>query len=88
MCRTAWWEGGDGEDGITQNQKARKDKQYLDLDGALFHYVDMDYISPGFASVLVKVDDNGYEDMARMLAGLAGLRCSKSHALEQREDTL
>lgn len=47
---------------------------------------------PGFASVPVKVDDNGYEDMARMLAGLAGLRCSKSQALEQSgeegEDTL
>ncbi len=48
----------------------------------------MEDIPPSFASVPVKVDDNGHEYIAKMLAGFAGLRCSKSHALEQREDTL
>jgi hypothetical protein len=72
-----------GEGGITLNQKARKDSHYLDLDGALFHHIDMHYILPDFASVPVKIDDNGHEYIAKMLAGSVGMRCSKSQALEQ-----
>ncbi len=45
--------------------------------------MDMEDIPPSFASVPVKVDDNGYEYIAKALAGSVGMRCSKSQALEQ-----
>ncbi|KAH9905129.1 hypothetical protein F4778DRAFT_695221 [Xylariomycetidae sp. FL2044] len=60
-----------------------------DLDGVLFHRVDTTDIPAGFASVPVKVDDNGVVYKTKMVAGSMGIRAwssgelldeSKSHA--------
>lgn len=51
-----------------------------DLDGTLYHCIESDKIPDGYASVPVKVDDNGRLYQTRMLAGSVGISCD-----EQRE---
>ncbi|KAI4113340.1 MAG: hypothetical protein LQ338_008192, partial [Usnochroma carphineum] len=41
----------------------------LKLDGAVYHWIGSDEVPPGYTSVPVKIDDNGSEFMARMVAG-------------------
>lgn len=46
----------------------------LELDGVAYHLIESDDIPAGFTSVPVKVDDNGYVFMAKMVAGSIGTR--------------
>ena len=71
-----------GEEGQNLNQKARGHGQGLFLDGAHYHYVDMEYVPPRFAAVPVNVDNNGSKYQARMVAGLVGIRASQ-RAIEE-----
>jgi len=50
----------------------------LSLGGVAFHKVDMDDIAPGWAAVPVKVNDNGVEFDARMVAWHVGMSCDSS----------
>lgn len=50
----------------------------LSLDGVRYHSIDTINIPLGWAAVPVKVDDNGYEYMARMIAGSVGIGVSSS----------
>ncbi|KAE8366549.1 hypothetical protein BDV27DRAFT_143537 [Aspergillus caelatus] len=49
-----------------------------ELDGILYHRVDTSDIPCGFASVPVKVNDNGDEYNTRMVAGLVGIQATSS----------
>ena len=50
----------------------------LSLDGAQYHSLTVGNIAPGWAAVPVKVNDNGFEYKARMMAGSVGIRNSSS----------
>jgi streptogramin lyase len=50
----------------------------LVLDGVKYHRVDTSDIPNGFASVPVKVDDNGTAYHTKMLAGAIGIRATSS----------
>ncbi len=52
-----------------------------ELDGVLYHRVDTEDIPCGFASVPVKVDDNGTIYNTKMLAGSVGIQGSSSGQL-------
>ncbi|KAL9111169.1 MAG: hypothetical protein Q9227_004432 [Pyrenula ochraceoflavens] len=57
-----------------------------ELDNVLYHRVDTDKISPGYAFVPVTVDDNGKLYNTKLLAGSVGIQaCSSGQALD--EDT-
>lgn len=65
----------------------------LVLDGISYHPVDTDDIPSGFASVPVKVDDNGSIHHTKMIAGSFGIQatsfsgvCIGSHALTTKEN--
>jgi hypothetical protein len=49
-----------------------------DIDGTVYHIIDTDDIPEGYASVPVKVDDNGVIYKTRMAAGLVGIRVTSS----------
>jgi hypothetical protein len=68
------------------------DEDQLVLDGISYHPVDTDDIPSGFASVPVKVDDNGSIHHTKMIAGSFGIQatsfprvCIGSHALTTKE---
>ncbi|KAI4171513.1 MAG: hypothetical protein LQ343_004251 [Gyalolechia ehrenbergii] len=46
----------------------------LQLDGAVYHWIRSGEVPPGYSSVPVKVDDNGYEFDATMIAGSVGMK--------------
>ena len=46
----------------------------LELDGVAYHVLEADDIPSGYTSVPVKVDDNGFVFMAKMIAGSVGTR--------------
>ena len=50
----------------------------LRLEEAIYHHIDSQDVPPGFSSVPVKVDDNGYEFDAMMVAGSVGINCTSS----------
>ncbi|KAK6955238.1 hypothetical protein Daesc_002869 [Daldinia eschscholtzii] len=54
-----------------------------DLDGTLFHIIDMNDMANAFCSVPVTVDDNGVVHKTKMVAGTIGLAvCSSGELLE------
>lgn len=57
-----------------------KDSRYpnLILDGAVYHQVDSSDVPEGFSSVPVKIDDNGLELDALMIAGSVGISVTSS----------
>lgn len=59
-----------------------------ELDGVAFHKVEIDDIPAGYASVPVKLDDNGKEYDTMMLAGMVGIQASSSgHLLGGASET-
>ena len=48
----------------------------LKLDGVSYHRIDSDEVPPGYSSVPVKVNDNGDEFDAMMVAGSVGINCT------------
>ncbi|KAI4252081.1 MAG: hypothetical protein L6R42_008116 [Xanthoria sp. 1 TBL-2021] len=50
----------------------------LKLDGMVYHSIESDAVPPGYTSVPVKVDDNGFEFPATMIAGSVATRYSSS----------
>ncbi|CAD6583574.1 MAG: hypothetical protein ASARMPREDX12_001306 [Alectoria sarmentosa] len=50
----------------------------LILDGVGYHRIESDEVPPGYSSVPVKVDDNGDEFDATMVAGSVGINCTSS----------
>ncbi|KAE8167930.1 hypothetical protein BDV40DRAFT_252127 [Aspergillus tamarii] len=78
-----WKEDGeclyrDGPIGPVTLQAFAGDRAGCELDGILYHRVDTDDIPCGFASVPVKVNDNGDEYNTRMVAGLVGIQATSS----------
>ena len=58
----------------------------LILDGAVYHQVDSIDVPEGFSSVPVKIDDNGYELEALMIAGSVGINVTYSGEKHTAED--
>lgn len=56
----------------------RKPVEHLSLNGVKYHKIDSDTIPPGWGKVPVKLDDNGEEIEAEMVAGSVGIACSDS----------
>ena len=54
---------------------------YLELDGAAYHRIEIENVPPGYGSVPVKVDDNGYNFESTMIAGLVGIKGTSSGKL-------
>ncbi|MCJ1271018.1 hypothetical protein MMC22_010917 [Lobaria immixta] len=50
----------------------------LNLDGVIYHQIDSNEVPLGFSSVPVKVNDNGDEFDAMMVAGSVGIHCTSS----------
>lgn len=50
----------------------------LRLEEAIYHHIDSQDVLPGFSFVPVKVDDNGDEFDAMMVAGSVGINCTSS----------
>jgi hypothetical protein len=70
-------------DGKGPNRKINLEQRDMrrpgcDLDDMLYHRVSTTSIPLGFASVLVKVDDNGNKFHATMLAGSVGMQATSS----------
>lgn len=58
-----------------------------ELDGVRYHRIDSDEIPSGFASVPVKVDDNGHVHNTKMVAGMVGIQAtSKGRMLDRNND--
>jgi hypothetical protein len=66
------------EPGLRVKQYFGNDPELLDLEGLKYHCIDTDDIPNGFASVPVKVDDNGTEYHAKMLARAIGIQATSS----------
>jgi hypothetical protein len=64
--------------GLRTKQYFGGDPELLVLDGVKYHRVDTSDIPNGFASVPVKVDDNGTAYHTKMLAGAIGIRATSS----------
>lgn len=58
----------------------------LILDGAAYHQVDSSDVPKGFSSVPVKIDDNGFELDALMIAGSVGISVTSSGEKLAAED--
>ena len=72
---------GPGPVGInrrTAGGNAWDEEKHLSLDGVEYHWVESDDVPPGYTSVPVKVDDNGYKFEAMMVAGSVGIKASSS----------
>ena len=52
--------------------------KYLELDGAAFHSIDIEDVPSGFGTVPVKINDNGLELEAMMIAGSVGIEATSS----------
>lgn len=65
-----------------------KDSRYpkLILDGEFYHQVDSSDVPQGFLSVPVKINDNGFELAALMIAGSVGISASSSGEKLAAED--
>ncbi|KAL8708340.1 MAG: hypothetical protein Q9225_007614, partial [Loekoesia sp. 1 TL-2023] len=61
-------------------EHARKKFEVLKLDDAIYHRIKSDDVPPGYSSVPVKVDDNGYKFDAAMIAGSVGMRHVKNES--------
>ena len=51
---------------------------HLYLDGAYYHEIDSTLVPPGWGKVPVRVDDNGNEFDALMVAGSIDVKCTNS----------
>lgn len=60
----------------------------LKLDDAVYHPIDSDKIPPGYSTVPVKVNDNGYEFQAKMIAGSVGMGYTSSQGAGHDLDTV
>ncbi|KAH7094535.1 hypothetical protein FB567DRAFT_510416 [Paraphoma chrysanthemicola] len=58
--------------------RIKRSSSYFELDDVVFHVVDTSDIPAGFASVPVKVDDNGTVHNTKMVAGSLGIAASES----------
>ncbi|KAL8675955.1 MAG: hypothetical protein Q9186_007473 [Xanthomendoza sp. 1 TL-2023] len=60
----------------------------LKLDGVVYPRIESDEVPPGYTSVPVKVDDNGFVFMAKMIAGSIGTMYSSSKGGNSTLDTI
>ncbi|KAL8945769.1 MAG: hypothetical protein Q9222_007738 [Ikaeria aurantiellina] len=72
-------------DGKLMYQRAKPD---MKLDGMAYHRIESGDVPPGYTSVPVKVDDNGCEFMATMIAGSVGMKCVKTQESDPLPDTI
>ncbi|KAK3169456.1 hypothetical protein OEA41_008839 [Lepraria neglecta] len=56
------------------------EKKHLSLDGVQYHWIESDEVPPGYTFVPVKVDDNGNDFDALMVAGSVGIKASSSES--------
>jgi hypothetical protein len=68
----------DPEPGVGYPPMFRRSNSYYELDDIVYHRVDTNDIPAGFASVPVKVDDNGNVHNTKMAAGSLGMVFSQS----------
>ena len=72
------------EDFLENTESEKRMLPLLKLDGVSYHRIDSDEVPPGYSSVPVKVDDNGDEFDAMMVAGSVGINCtSKGDELDE-----
>ncbi|KAF2035622.1 hypothetical protein EK21DRAFT_96816 [Setomelanomma holmii] len=79
-----WCNDGETEEEKKQPPMFRRNRDEYQLDDVLFHRVDFNDVPSGFASVPVKVDDNGVVHSTKMVAGSLGMVFSESG--EEGED--
>ncbi|KAL8694063.1 MAG: hypothetical protein Q9218_001241 [Villophora microphyllina] len=60
----------------------------LKLDNATYHCIESDQVPPGYSSVPVLVDDNGYEFNATMIAGSVGMKYTSTSGANSDLDTI
>ena len=58
------------------NEKPRKGQ--LNLDGAVYHRIETTSVPSGYTTVPVKINDNGFKFMSRMIAGSVGMKYTRS----------
>ncbi|KAL8734228.1 MAG: hypothetical protein Q9166_001714 [cf. Caloplaca sp. 2 TL-2023] len=74
--------------GHTKDVDWQEGRSVLKLDGVAYHLIESDEVPPGYTSVPVKVDDNGYEFMATMVAGSVGTKYISSKGPQAHCDTV
>ncbi|KAL8762132.1 MAG: hypothetical protein Q9184_001817 [Pyrenodesmia sp. 2 TL-2023] len=75
-------------DRITDDDETWYESHALKLDGMVYHLIESHNVPPGYSSVPVKVDDNGVEIQATMIAGSVAMRYSSSQDYEHDFDTI
>lgn len=68
----------------TPNTKENVRRGRYVLDGVTYHTIDTEDIPNGYASVPVKVDDNGVEHHTKMIAGSLGMQIGKSGEVDEK----
>lgn len=75
-------------DRIADNDETWYRLRALKLDGMVYHSITSDNVPPGYASVPVKVNDNGTEFQATMIAGSVATRYISSEGSGPDFDTI
>lgn len=68
--------------------RTRNPQEPLSLDGVVYNAINSNDIPPGYMSMPIKIVVSGTTHDAVIVAGSVGLKCTKSTAMQQHEDTL